>query len=281
MESILKQAHSNLVLYVVDSASSDETLQLVSAYADARVRIIRDSRNVGIAEGNNIGIRAAFCDGCASVLLINNDTVFDSDLISKLACGLNQYACDMIVPKILYFDAADKVWSAGGAFSPWRGRPRHIGYGKKDDGRFDQARKVQFGPMCCMLIRGSVFERIGLMDPKYFVYFDDADFCLRAHRARITLMYTPAACLYHKVSSLIGHRSDLALRFITRNHVYYVLKNFQSLAVFYYLPVCQAHIFVRCWFAKRKLRAFFLAQRAFFEGLSLSRGQADSSALVF
>ncbi|SRR5579884_57608 len=281
MASMLNQSYSNFVLYVVDNVSFDDTLELLKEYRDPRVRIIRSSTNLGIAEGNNVGIRAALNESCDYVLLINNDTVFGASLISNLVEGLKDYACDMVVPKILYFDQPDKVWAAGGVFSRLRGRPKHIGYGRRDDGRFDVARKVQFGPMCCMLITRSVFDRIGLIDPKYFVYFDDADFCLRAYRAGVVLYYLPTALLYHKVSSLIGHRSELALQFVTRNHVYYVLKHFKLLALFYYIPVCQAHVFVRCWCAKRKIRGFVLAEKAFCKAFSLFRAPIGTDAAIF
>ena len=277
MESLLKQSDQSFVLYVVDNASSDDTLALLSEYSDPRIVIIRNPANVGVAEGNNIGIRAALSDGCASVLLINNDTVFGPDLISKLQEGLGKYRCQMIVPKILYFDPPDKIWSAGGAFSRLRGRSRHLGFGQKDNGQFDQPREVEYSPTCCMLIRREVFERIGIMDPKYFVYFDDADFCLRAHRASVKLVYFPGTHLYHKVSSLIGHRSELSLRYVTRNHVYYVLKNYRFPQLLYYLPVCQAHILVRCWFAKNMAKGFLIAQKAFWEGISVFRSSRGSS----
>jgi len=280
LDSMLKQSHTDFVLYVVDNASSDDTVAIVATYRDPRVLTIRNSENLGVAEGNNVGIRAALRDGFASVLLINNDTIFDCDVISKLFNELGKHHCDMIVPKILYFDPSDKVWCAGGAFSPLRGAARHFGFGQKDDGRFDQVREVHYSPTCCMLIKREVFERIGLMDAKYFVYFDDIDFCLRARRAGMKLVYLPAARVYHKVSSLIGHRSDLALRYFTRNHVYYVMKNFQLWTILYYLPVCQVHILRRCLRAKKKAKAFLVAERAFWEGLMLFYSRPNLTELV-
>jgi GT2 family glycosyltransferase len=277
MHSLLKQSYRDLMLYVIDNSSSDNTLPLLAEYSDPRVVIISNSNNVGVAEGNNIGIRAALSDNCASVMLINNDTMFDPDLIFRLQDGLRKYKCDMIVPKILYFDPPDKIWSAGGSFSLLRGRSRHLGFGKKDDGQFDQPRQVEYSPTCCMLIDKEVFERIGVMDSKYFVYFDDADFCLRAHRAGIRLVYSPDAKLLHKVSSLIGHRSELSVRYVTRNHVYFVLKHFRLLQILYYLPICQAHVFVRCLLAKDPARAFVIAQKAFWEGISLFRSAQAST----
>lgn len=278
MESVLQQSYEHFRLYVVDNCSSDETLAVCAGYSDPRVVVIRNPTNVGVAEGNNIGIKAAVSQACRCVLLLNNDTVFDADLIARLQQGLQRHQCDMIVPKILYYEAADKIWSAGGAFSRLRGRSVHIGFNKRDDGRFDQAREIEYSPTCCMLIRREVFERIGLMDPNYFVYFDDADFCLRALRAGVKLVYTPEARLFHKVSSLIGHRSDLSIRYVTRNHVYFALKHFTRLQTLYYLPVCQAHIFVRCVLAKNIGRAFVIAQKAFVEGIALFRSVHNSAA---
>jgi GT2 family glycosyltransferase len=271
IESLLKQSYRNFRLYVVDNASSDDTAALLGNYSDVRLAIIRNATNVGVAEGNTVGIRAALKDGCESVLLINNDTAFGADLVSTLHDGLQKYHCDMIVPKILYLDPPDKIWSAGGAFSLFRGRPRHLGFNRKDDGSFDKVQEVEYSPTCCMLIRREVFERIGFMDSKYFVYFDDADFCLRGHRAGLKLVYSPETRLFHKVSSLIGHRSDMSVRYVTRNHVYFVLKHFGMLRSAYYLPICQAHILVRCLLAKNKAKAFVTAQKAFWEGIAVFR----------
>jgi GT2 family glycosyltransferase len=280
LTSLLKQSQATFLLYVVDNASSDDTLGLLANHPDPRVLIIRNTENVGVAEGNNIGIRAALRDGCACVLLINNDTVFDSDVISRLLDGIEQYHCDMIVPKILYFNPSDTVWCAGGAFSPLRGSAKHFGFGQKDDGRFDRPREVHYSPTCCMLIKREVFEQIGLMDAKYFVYFDDTDFCLRARRAGLRLVYLPTARVYHKVSSLIGHRSDLALRYFTRNHVYYVMKNFRPWMSLYYLPICQVHVVRRCLIAKNKTKAFSLAEKGFWEGFALFYSEPNSTELV-
>jgi GT2 family glycosyltransferase len=280
MECLLKQSYRNIRLYLVDNCSCDNTLALVAHYSDPRVVAIRNSSNVGVAEGNNIGIRAAISDGCSFVVLVNNDTVFGDDLMSSLQGGLDRHQCDMIAPKICYFEPADKIWSAGGAFSVLRGRSKHLGFNKKDNGQFDRPRNVEYSPTCCMLIKKEVFDRIGLMDPHYFIYFDDADFCLRAHRAGFKLMYAPEGKLFHKVSSLIGHRSETAVRYVTRNHVYFVLKNFRVWQNVYYLPVCQAHIIVRCLLAKNIAKTFVIAQKAFWEGIAVFQSTRRSTKIA-
>jgi GT2 family glycosyltransferase len=231
--------------------------------------VLRNAANEGVAEGNNIGIRAALRDGCSSVLLINNDTAFEPDLLSELIRGMRRHECDMVVPKILFFDEPQKIWSAGGYFSAWRGSARHFGFGKKDDGHYDQPRAVRYSPTCCMLITREAFTRVGLMDANYFVYFDDTDFSLRAYRMGIKLFYIPTARLLHKVSSLTGGESAFTYRYTARNHVYYLLKNFPRWYGIYYFPAFQFHIFTKHLLLRRSPKSFWVAQKAFWEGVSL------------
>jgi len=275
MDSLLSQSHSDFVLYVIDNNSSDETLTVLSEYSDSRLVVLPGKINVGVAEGNNIGIRAALKDGCDSVLLLNNDTVFDPNLLANLADAFEHYPCDMVVPKIMHFDDPEKIWCAGGYFIGIRGSARHFGYRQRDRGAFDQPRLVDYSPTCCMLIKKEVFARVGLMDANYFVYFDDTDFCQRASRTGIRLLYLPSARLLHKVSSLIGGESDLYYRYSTRNHVYYCLKHFPAWKLMVFFPAYQVHLVSKflIWF--RKPRTFLLVERAFWEGIRLSQSRVQ------
>lgn len=273
MNSLLEQAHTHFILYIVDNASTDSTLQCLSEYDDPRIVIVRNTTNFGAAEGNNIGIRAAFSDGCPLVVLINNDTVFGDDLLSQLLLGLQRHRSDMVVPKILYFDEPDKIWSAGGYFSWLRGSARHFGSDRTDDGQFDQFRFVDYSPTTCMLIRKEVFQTIGFLDASYFAYFEDTDFCYRAHQAGIKLAYVSSARVLHKVSSLTGRDSDFTIRYCIRNHVYYILKNLPGWQRLCCLPAFQLYLVAKFIVIRRKLSQFWLAERAFSAGISLFYSQ--------
>jgi hypothetical protein len=216
-----------------------------------------------------MGLRAALKEGCGLVLLLNNDTEFDSDLLSRLSEALQEYQCEMVVPKISYFDDPRRIWCAGGYFSMLRATSKHFGYRERDHGQFDQPRAVSYGPTCCLLIRKEVFDRIGLMDATYFVYYDDTDFCLRAYRAGMRLFYVPAIRLLHKVSALTGHESPFAIRHLTRNHVYFILKSFPRWQALFYLAAYELHILGRYLLAPAKLRACVLREEAFLEGILL------------
>ncbi len=277
MDSLLNQTHSEFVLYAVDNASSDGTLRKLSEYQDARVVVITNSLNVGVAEGNNIGIQAALKDGCVSVLLINNDTIFESDLLSKLDQALHFDKSDIVVPKILFFDDPGTIWSAGGYFSRFRGISRHIGCGRRDDGRFDRARVVTYSPTCCMLIKKEVFDRTGFMDANYFVYYDDTDFCYRAYSSGFSLYYLPSARLLHKVSSLTRSSGELfATRYCMRNQVYFLLKNFPLWQAWFCLLTCQIYICAKLILAMYGVKVFWITEIAFWEGISLFRSRVGN-----
>jgi GT2 family glycosyltransferase len=269
LDSILKQRHSEFVLYIIDNASSDGTVERIVERRDPRIVLIQNHINAGVAEGNNIGIRAALKDGCDKVLLINNDTVFDCDLLSKLTGGLEKYKCEIIVPKIYFHDKQDTIWYGGGYFNMLRGCGNHYGLGQKDEGQFDVARPVSYSPTCCMLIRGEVFQRIGIMDANYFLYFDDTDFCLRAHRAGVRLFYLPSAVLLHKESSLTGGLSEFTIRYVTRNHMYYLLKHYSWWQVLIYGLMFYAYLPAKYLLLLRQPRIYWVAQKAYWEGISL------------
>lgn len=270
-----RQTRRNYLLIAVDNASKDDSLRILQEWNDQRLRIVANQDNVGVAAGNNQGIREALLAGCSSVLLINNDTVFESKLIEKLDAGAHQYRADMCCPKMLFFDEPKRIWAAGGRFEPWHGcRSQHIGEGEIDDGQYDRPRLVDYVPTCCVLIRKSVFEKVGLMDELYFVYWDDTDFMYRAKRAGVQLLYFPDARLLHKVGSLTGggdNDTPFSIRFGTRNSLYFMLKHFGLVLTLPWIVLTQA-----VWFLKLILRIkhkpwFLMKQRALRESLGMWR----------
>lgn len=271
LTSLLPQTYSDFVLYITDNASSDHTLDQIARYDDPRIRVFRSHENLGWAEGANRGIRAALEDGCGLILLMNDDTEFEPSLLEKLARGLDEYACDMIVPKILFFDNKQMIWSAGGRLNSWKGHsPSHYGVFQIDGGQFDFPRQVEHGPACCLLLRREVFEQIGLLDSRFFLCLDDADLCYRAMRAGFKLFYIPSATLLHKASSSTGGiGSATNARYGTRSHVIYLLKHLGIWRGTFFLLAYQVYLVMNLLMGRLKLSRFVLRERAFVEGLRL------------
>ncbi len=260
-DSLMSQTHTNFVLYIVDNASHDQTLPMARMRAELAPVIIANRDNVGVAEGNNQGIRAALDDGCECVLLLNNDTVFSATLFECLYNGLDQYSCDMTTCKIYYHDQPNVLWYAGGGFRSWQGfTPTHCGFNQQDSGEFDRPCQATYAPTCCLLIRRTVFDRVGMMDSSYFAYYDDTDFLLRCMRKGKTLWYMPKITLLHKVSSLTSRQPAFAIRLLARNRIYFIRKH---------MPGFSAYL----WFWLENVRFVLevLLRRSSFEKLRLQR----------
>jgi GT2 family glycosyltransferase len=247
-DSLSAQTWRNFVLYVIDNCSKDNTLEMVRSRSDLPIVVIANDETLGVAEGNNQGIRAALSDGCDSVLLLNNDTAFPADLLDSLNTGLEQHGCEMTVPKMYYYDRPTRIWCAGGYFHPWFAyRSRFTGADQEDGGQFDQPRRTESVPTCCLLIRGRVFDRVGLMDSRYFVYIDDTDFLYRCLKLQIPLWYVPKAKLWHKVSSLTGSAfSQFTLHYSTRNRAYFIVKHIPRLQAFLPMLVYELYFRLSC-----------------------------------
>ena len=97
-------------------------------------------------------------DARKKVLLLNNDTVFGSELFAVLHDGLTHFAAEMSTCKMYYHDAPNTIWYAGGRFRRWLGMDSvHDGTGQLDNRKFDLPRRVAYAPTCCLLVRAGVF----------------------------------------------------------------------------------------------------------------------------
>ena len=235
LDCVWQQTHNNLVLYVIDNASQDATRSILDMENDSRLQTINNSTNFGVAKANNQGIESAIADGCDQVLIINNDVEFETTLIDKLLQVQAEKSCSLITPKMMYFDHPNHIWYAGSWFIKKKGYlPLHRGMKQLDEGQYDEIVEVEYAPTCCLLAKKKVFQDIGLMDEKYFVYFDDTDFSYRVWKdRRHKIFYYPDIKFYHKVGSLTKSfnkeegkifRGDFFIQQNTKNHIYFLKK---------------------------------------------------------
>lgn len=267
---VLALEHRDFVLFIIDNKSTDDTLERLARFpADPRIVIIPNADNVGVAAGNNQGIALSRAAGCGSILLINNDVEFEPALIGKLLRGLAEHRCDIAVPKIFYHNPKDRLWYAGGHLVPWLAyQEKHVGEGEPDRGQYDEPKPATYSPTCCMMVKAEVFDRIGLMDEKYFVYYDDTDFCFRAMRAGVRMMYIPKVEFYHKTGSLTGGAvSKFSIQYGTRNKAYFVKKNLGILAPLFLL-LYQGLLLTRI-LKRRDWGIYRLQLQSFYRGLRL------------
>ncbi len=230
-KSIAKQTHKDYILYLVDNSPSPPSDKIIddslTQHIITRYHHIKNNQNVGVAEGNNIGIRQALADACSHIILLNNDIELEQDFVFSHMLALCEGGEKIIVPRIFYYNSR-KLWMAGGTMNRWRALGIHFGDGKDDAPEYQISKYITYAPTCFMLVESSVFKTVGLMDEKYFAYYDDTDFVFRAIKAGYKMFYEPALTVLHKVSSSTGGDSTFYVYYSNRNKIYFIRKNLKG-----------------------------------------------------
>lgn len=280
IQCVLAQTYINLILYIIDNNSTDNSLELIKKYNDNRIVLIENKENVGVAAGNNQGIKQALMDNCDEILIINNDVEFEDTLLEKLSKQLIELNCSLIAPKMMYYPETNLIWWAGTKFKKLDGcMTHHIGIQQEDKGQYDTIEQMDYAPTCCVLIKKEVFEDIGLFDEKYFAYFDDTDFFYRIYKQKKhQLYYYPFVQFYHKVGGLSNMKdggakkfkfNDNFIRLFTRNQVYYLRKQKNIIAwlniIYLFFRMNLRFIFSGKY--RRNLSTFLLLQKSYLKGL--------------
>ena len=205
---------------LVDQASKDGTAAAVRA-SFPWVHVIENPVNSGFAGGNNVGMRAALARGADCLFLLNNDTTVDPGLLEPLVdLAWSDARIGVVGPKMLYHGHPDVVWSAGGTVD-WRGNSVLLGEGSRDEPG-GQPRDVDFVVGCGLMVKRQVLEEVGLLDERYFIYYEETDLCARVRKAGYRVVYQPAARLWHKVSRTFGAGSEFTLYYMYRNVLLYL-----------------------------------------------------------
>jgi hypothetical protein len=230
----------NAECVVVDNGSTDDTQEKLSIHKlpNMNYKFIRIEKNLGYAGGNNVGIKDAYKRGADYIILLNNDVVLPKDILIKLVGVADKNKkIGLLAPK-MYFakgyefhkeryqkeDLGKIIWYAGG-FIDWNNiYSIHRGVDEVDHGQYDKEDEVDAANGACLLIRKEVVRDIGFLREKYFMYWEDADYCLRAKRVGWKVVYTPETCLWHKVSSSSAIGSNLNDYFLTRNRMLFGTK---------------------------------------------------------
>jgi GT2 family glycosyltransferase len=267
----------NFCVYIIDNSETDygsRFSQELATKFNIKAVIKFNNENVGVARANNQGIKLAIEDGCQKILLANNDTEFGPTTIELLMSELIINDEKIVTPKIMYFGDSKKIWYGGGYINSWTMRTPHYGIDQIDQGQFDQPKYVYYAPTCFMMIDCQIFNMVGLMDEKYFVYYDDTDFVWRVINNRIKIKYIPKAIVLHKVSSSTGGSfSSFSLYFTNRNRIYFILKNLRGFKKFFSLSYCL--ITRLLYFFKLPKDKIFICLKAIRDGYTLANSSIE------
>ena len=190
--------------WVVDNASSDGSPAMVAREFPG-VDLVALAENRRFAGGNNEGLRRALEAGADAVMLLNNDVLADPALLEKLLAALGEDpGAGAVTPLIYFAPPSDRIWYAGGRCRPWLAHSSHRGIRERDRGQYRSLEATGYLTGCCLLATADAWRRVGLLDERYFIYAEDADWSLRARAAGFRLLFVPTARLWHRVSASSG-----------------------------------------------------------------------------
>ena len=179
-----------------------------------------------VAKGNNIGIKYAMNNKADYVLLLNTDTEIEKDAISILVKKAKSDSNVGIVgSRIMYYDNRNLINYYGGKFDWIKGIVIHENYKKEYKAEEKLEKYTDFITGCCMLIKREVIEEVGMLPEEYFMYYEDADYCVKVKEHGYKLAICSNSIIYHKVSSSSGgENSPFCIQWGNRNRLLFMKK---------------------------------------------------------
>lgn len=223
-----------LTIIAIDNGSAEKLDLKNDSWGNINLKLIRNEKNLGFSGGHNVAIQYALENGADYVLILNNDTYTDKNFLEEMIkAAEGDDRIGILSPKIYFAPGfefhKDKYkkqelgrvfWYAGGEMDWNNVLGHHRGVDQVDKGQFDKAEETELATGCCMLIKKEVFEKIGIFDDKYYLYYEDSDLSIRAKKAGFKIVYVPKSTIFHKnAGSAGGSGSKLQDYYITRNRL--------------------------------------------------------------
>ena len=224
---------------VVDNDSHDGSVAMLTEMYPA-VQVLESGGNLGFSRGNNLALSRATGD---RILLLNPDTVCPPASLARLFRFMSgRQNVGAVGPRLV--DGEGHPTISGGYFPRtryhWFGflDPRRLWLrGPLSDrivfrpGRQEPSRRVDYIMGACFLMRRPALEKIGPLDERFFMYFEETDWCYRAHEAGLEIWY----CAETEITHLEGKASEQASRFsidqFQKSYRLFVAKHYGNTAV--------------------------------------------------
>lgn len=236
VNSLKKCNYSNIKIIIVDNASAHGAVQYDDIITHDICRIVSLKENVGFAGGNNVGFEYARLYNPNYYLVLNNDTVVTKNFIQPLLkCFDIDTNIGIATGKILSYYEKDTVWYGGSYYDAEFGEHKIRGIGEKDSDLYNRNQQVDFATGCLWLIPHRAFETIGKMSEDYFLYYEDADYCMRVRQSGYCIYYVPESVIFHKESKSTGKGSNLYQYYNNRNYLLYIKKHHQKNRLIFYV----------------------------------------------
>ena len=244
--------YKNKKCIVVDDKSTDGTVGVIEK-SYPWVRIIKKKEHSGPSISRNLAIRSS---GSKYILFLDSDVLVKPYFLSNLIDAAKKNNLAICGGKLLLKD--NTIDSAGGGIT-------RIGVGfdrghSMDENKFNSYEKVMYIPSAAMLVKRSIFDKIGFFDETYFYGHEDTDFCWRAAIAGFKIYYDPSAIAVHYKNQTVKSMKKEVYYYGVRNRIRSLIKNHEFLTLLLYLPLYKAYLLFSTIFGHfktEKIKAVF------------------------
>ncbi len=274
LESLRNVTYPNVETIVIDNFSQEDPTDIINKkFPD--VKVIRSTKNLGFAGGNNLGIEASTGK---YLLFLNNDTEVDSGFLEPLVKVFESNPkAGAASSKLLYYNTDGIIQYAGSScINPFTGRSKRTGWMEKDRGQYDRLCPTELAHGAAMMVPRKIVNEVGMMPEFFFLYYEEIDWCESIKAAGYQIYFVPASRVYHKESLSVGKNSILKTYYMTRNRLLFMRRHTSGLRKIFWLS-----FFIAVSFPKNTLTYLWVSDdhvRAFWQALAwnvthLSNGQ--------
>ncbi len=222
LKSVARITYSNFFVIVVDNGSDNPPLaQIENQYP--HVLCIDTHRNLGFAGGNNIGIKEALKRETDYIFLLNNDTIVDTNILHAFAQAAKENQKGGIFGSRVYRFHEPNVIDHQGGF--WQPRLGEFTSNNHQSQNLDQMQQVDYVSGCSIFIKKEVIEKIGMLEEKFFLIWEETDFCYRAKKAGFEIWTVPKAKIWHKISASFSGGKPHMHYYWWRNRLFWIKRN--------------------------------------------------------
>lgn len=219
VSSLLKQSINYLDIYVVDNASTDNSIVVLQNNFEDQITIIYNEENLGGAGGFDRGIEYCMEQGYTYILLVDNDTYFDVNAVELMYQYLETHgSVGMCGAGILQMKNPDYIQEIGGMvdYQFYGLAPNYRD--QKISNNIPETVECDFLAACALLVRREVIEKIGVMRKDYFVYWDDIEWSRRCKDAGYRLVALRDAHVWHNWSANVLTKSNAFTEYYGRRN---------------------------------------------------------------
>lgn len=282
VESLKNQTLQEFDIYMVDNASTDGSVDTISAKYGDVVQILQNKENIGGAGGFDRGIRHGIEKEYKYIVLLDNDITLDPDALKNMFDYMETHKNTGIVgSKVMIMDMPEYIQDFGCKldFEKFKEYPQ---YQFCKENEVPDSWECDYVPTCAVMIRTSVVMECGSMPVDNFIYYDDIELSYRMKLHGYKVVALGNAKVYHKGGFRKVETNTFPKYYFMRNRLHFFSKYVAEDQVEKFTDILLKEIYAQLFgfYIKEKKEQFYAINAAFHDYLGLKRGKAADNRII-